>query len=172
MASACRNLKPPSAVSSNSPRHAPKLVAPLANPLNYVEKSFRVIAGIPYRLWIRGRADADSWNNDSVYVQFSGSVTASGTPIWRIGTTSATTYVLEDCSGCGVKGWGWNDNAYGTGALGPLVYFAESGDQTIRIQTREDGLSIDQVVLSAHTYLNAAPGATKNDTTLLNPTQE
>jgi hypothetical protein len=80
--------------------------------------------------------------------------------------------VLEDCTGCGVKGWGWNDNGYGTGTFGQLVYFAESGTQTIRIQTREDGLAIDQVVLSAHQYLNQAPGATKNDTTLLAPTQE
>jgi hypothetical protein len=151
---------------------AAKLSAPLANPVHYVEWSFDAKAGIPYRLWIRGRADADSWANDSAYVQFSGSVTANGTPIWRIGTTSATTYVLEDCSGCGVKGWGWNDNGYGTGVFGQLVYFAEPGLQVIRIQTREDGLALDQIVLSAQKYMNDAPGQTKNDTTLLAPTQE
>ncbi len=151
---------------------AAKLNAPLAAPANYAEWSFNAVAGVPYRLWIRGRADADHWANDSAYVQFSGSVTASGTPTWRIGTTSATTYVLEDCNGCGVKGWGWNDNGYGSGVLGQLVYFAESGLQVIRIQTREDGLAIDQIVLSSQTYMNRSPGATKNDTTLLAPTQE
>jgi len=52
------------------------------------------------------------------------------------------------------------------------VYFAESGLQVIRIQTREDGLALDQIVLSAQKYLNDAPGQTKNDTTLLPPTQE
>ena len=57
-------------------------------------------------------------------------------------------YNLEDCSGCGVSGWGWQDNGYGTGVLGPLIYFSDDGPQTIRMQTREDGLSIDQIVLS------------------------
>jgi hypothetical protein len=35
------------------------------------------------------------------------------------------------------------------------------------VQLREDGLAIDQIVLSPQTYLNNAPGATKNDTTIL-----
>jgi hypothetical protein len=35
--------------------------------------------------------------------------------------------------------------------------------QTIRVQVREDGLSIDQIVLSAGTFLTTAPGATKDD---------
>ena len=47
------------------------------------------------------------------------------------------------------------------------MYFAASGTQTIRIQVREDGLSLDQIVLSADRYLTVAPGATKNDVTIL-----
>jgi hypothetical protein len=74
---------------------------------------------------------------------------------------------LEDCSSCGVKGWGWQDNGYGAGVAGPLVRFAASGSHTIRVQTREDGFSIDQIVLSSATYTTAAPGALKNDTTKL-----
>ena len=119
------------------------------------------------RLWIRGRAQNDYWGNDSVYVQFSGSVTSSGAAVWRIGTTSSTEVNLEDCGGCGLSGWGWQDNGWGTGVLGPLVYFATSGTQRIRIQVREDGFSIDQIVLSAGTYLNSAPGALRNDATVL-----
>ena len=76
-------------------------------------------------------------------------------------------YTLEDCSGCGVSGWGWQDNGYGLGVLGPLVYFVQSGTQTIRIQGREDGISIDQIVLSPSRYLTGAPGALRNDTTIL-----
>ena len=71
-----------------------------------------------------------------------------GTATWRIGTTSATEYNLEDCSGCGLSAWGWQDNGWGVGVMGPLVYFATTGPHTIRIQTREDGLAIDQIVLS------------------------
>jgi hypothetical protein len=55
------------------------------------------------------------------------------------------------------------------GALGPQIYFATTGTHTIRIQAREDGLSIDQIVLSPARYLTAAPGAAKNDTTILIP---
>ena len=43
----------------------------------------------------------------------------------------------------------------------------QSGPQTIRIQGREDGLSIDQIVLSPALYLTTAPGAVRNDTTIL-----
>jgi hypothetical protein len=100
-------------------------------------------------------------------VQFSGSVTSGGVATYRIGTASATTYVLEDCSGCTLSGWGWQDNGYGTGVLGPLIYFATSGPQTIRIQTREDGLSIDQIVLSPERFRTSAPGALINDTTIV-----
>jgi hypothetical protein len=37
----------------------------------------------------------------------------------------------------------------------------------MRIQQREDGLSIDQIVLSPDTYLSASPGPTKHDRTIL-----
>jgi hypothetical protein len=66
-----------------------------------------------------------------------------------------------------MKGWGWTDNGWGAGVFGPLVYFAESGPQRIRIQTREDGLGIDQVVLSAVQYIGSSPGTTKSDTTIV-----
>lgn len=146
---------------------AAKLTSALASPVSYFDITFTAAANLPYRLWIRGRADADFYGNDSVYVQFSDAVTAAGAAAYRIGTTTATTYVLENCSGCGLQGWGWQDNGYGTGVLGPLIYFAASGTHTIRIQTREDGLSIDQIVLSPQTYLTVSPGLTKNDATIV-----
>lgn len=120
---------------------------------------------------MRGKADSNNWANDSVFVQFDASVDANGAAIWRIGTTSAAEYNLEDCSGCGLSGWGWQDNGWGVDALGPVVYFAADGPQTLRVQTREDGLAIDQVVLSPDAYLNSSPGSLKNDTTILDSTQ-
>jgi hypothetical protein len=50
---------------------------------------------------------------------------------------------------------------------GPDIYFAQSGMQTIRVQVKEDGMSIDQIVLSADKYHTTAPGTLKNDTTIL-----
>ncbi|HEV3485582.1 MAG TPA: right-handed parallel beta-helix repeat-containing protein, partial [Vicinamibacterales bacterium] len=146
---------------------AAKIATALAAPVHYFELTFSAQAGRPYRLWLRGKADSNSWANDSVFVQFSGAVSASGTLRWRIGTTSASEINLEDCSGCGISGWGWQDNGWGAGVLGPLVYFQADGPQTIRIQTREDGFSIDQIVLSSSTYLTRTPGALRNDTTVL-----
>ena len=150
---------------------APKVTTPLEAPAQYFEMTFNALAGRPYRLWIRGKAVSNSYANDSVYVQFDGSVAADGTtPMWRMGTTSAATVSLEDCTGCGLAGWGWQDTLDGAGVLGPLVYFASDGPQTIRVQMRDDGLGIDQVVLSSFYYTSSAPGATKNDTTILSAT--
>ncbi|HEX2270298.1 MAG TPA: endonuclease/exonuclease/phosphatase family protein, partial [Pyrinomonadaceae bacterium] len=129
--------------------------------------SFNASAGIPYRLWVRGRTLNNSPYNDSVFAQFSGSVTSGGSAVYRIGTTSATEINLEDCSGCAVSGWGWQDNGWGVGVLGPQIYFQSTGTQTIRIQVREDGFSIDQIVLSPSTYLFNSPGFLKNDNTIL-----
>jgi acid phosphatase type 7 len=152
---------------SNPDAGVPKPSTPAATPANYFELTFDATAGRAYQLWIRGKAQGNSYDNDSVYVQFSDSVTAAGAAMWRIGTTSATSIVLEDCSGCGVSGWGWQDNGYGAAVLGPSVYFQNSGAHTMRVQIREDGLSIDQIVLSPSTYLTRAPGAVKNDNTIL-----
>jgi hypothetical protein len=129
--------------------------------------TFNAQAGRAYRLWIRGKAQNDYWGNDSVFVQFSGSVNSSGGAVYRIGTTAATEYNLENCSGCGLRAWGWQDNGWGVGVMGPPIYFQTTGAQTIRVQVREDGLSIDQIVLSSATYLNASPGGLKDDNTIL-----
>jgi hypothetical protein len=85
----------------------------------------------------------------------------------RIGTTGSEVINLEDCFACGLSGWGWQDNGWGVGVQGPLVFFATSGTHTLRIQVREDGLSIDQIVLSPQQFLTTSPGMLKNDTTIL-----
>ena len=151
----------------NPDRGAPLITDALASPSTYFEVSFYAEAGRAYRLWLRGRADDDRKSNDSAFVQFSGAIDSQGVAVFRIGTTSATPVSLADCGSCALSGWGWQDNKSGVGALGPVVYFAKSGVQRIRIQPREDGLSIDQVVLSSFDYLTVSPGATKNDSTIL-----
>ena len=97
---------------------------------------------------MRGRAEGNVYSNDSVFVQFSNAVTSSGSATLRIGTTSAAEYNLEDCSGCGIAGWGWQDNGWGRNVTGAPIRFNATGPQKLRIQAREDGLSIDQIILS------------------------
>jgi hypothetical protein len=140
-----------------------------ANPADYFELQFNAEKGKPYRLWVRGKAEGNRSANDSVFVQFSGSIDAVGRAVYRIGTPSVISVALKDCGKCSLSSWGWQDNATGVNALGPVIYFGSTGRHTIRIQIREDGLSIDQIVLSPAAYLTNAPGATVNDTTILNP---
>lgn len=146
---------------------ASKVPAPLASPLDYFDVSFSAVGGVPYRLWIRSRADNNYWGNDSVFAQFSDSLSASGVPAYRIATTDGLVINLEDCSGCGLSSWGWQDDGWGVGVLGPLVYFQSTGAHTLRVQRREDGISIDQIVLSPSTYFYSSPGALKNDSVIL-----
>src|SRR5687768_7774158 len=48
----------------------PKLTAPAGSPRDFFEMTFQARAGVPYRLWFRGRAQHDAWTNDSAFVQF------------------------------------------------------------------------------------------------------
>lgn len=47
------------------------------------------------------------------------------------------------------------------------VTFATSGPQTMRIQVREDGVMLDQIVLSPQTFMNTAPGSVGGDNTFV-----
>jgi hypothetical protein len=154
------------AVLANPDRGAAKRAAPLAAPASYVEFTVNVAAGVPYRLWMRLRAPGNGASNDSLYVQFSGATTAQGSPVARIGTTAGLPMILEQGYGQGIAGWGWTDSAWD--ATAAPVYFAQGGLQTIRLQAREDGVEWDQLVLSSAAY-TTAPGAAKNDRTLVNP---
>src|SRR5204863_3231782 len=57
---------------------APKLSAAAASPANYVELTFDAKAGVAYHVWLRLKAENDSWLNDSVFVQFSDAIDAGG----------------------------------------------------------------------------------------------
>ena len=172
-------LADPSAAEAIAAWHpnanAPKLAAPLANPINYVEFTIHPDPSLGYKLWLRLKAERNNFANDSVFVQFDGAVDASGKPVYQIGSTSALAVNLEECLECGDSGWGWRDDAWGVKGVisAVLVRFPEigSGVTRIRIQTREDGVMIDQVVLSSNRYRATRPGAVKNDIMILAPTE-
>jgi hypothetical protein len=92
-------------------------------------------------------------------------VDANLAAINRIGSTKAMVVSIEEGTNAGLSGWGWGDDSYG--GFGNPIYFATTGPQTIRVQVREDGISLDQIVLGADTYATVAPGTTKNDTTIV-----
>ncbi len=140
--------------------------APLVSPSDRVELSFTATANTSYRVWVRLNATNNSKWNDSVWLQFSDAVSAGGSALYRTGTTSALLLNLEQCSGCGASGWGWVDGAYWL-AQSNIVQFASTGPHTLRVQSREDGAQVDQIVFSPATYLSRPPGSTSNDATIL-----
>jgi hypothetical protein len=139
--------------------------APLAAPNDYFESGFDALAGTPYAIWLRIQATGDSKYNDSFWVQLSDAL-AGGTSVYPIGSTSGLLVNLEPCFACGVSGWGWQNGAYWL-SQATTITFASSGRHTIRVQVREDGAQIDQIVLSPVQYLTTAPGPVKNDTTIV-----
>jgi hypothetical protein len=163
--------KPDASAAGGASVHNPnrgraKVTPAMASPANYFEMSFSAKRGVAYRLWIRMRAQGDSLGNDSVHVQFSGSVDSLGTPMMRIGTTSSAEPVLQDGpGGAPPRAWGWTDN--GWGSPGQPIYFAADGTHVVRIQQREDGAEVDQIVLSPQTYYFEPPGARRDDTTIV-----
>lgn len=147
---------------------APKVTMPLANPSSYADIGFAADPTQTYKLWVRLKADGNQPTNDSLWLQFSDAVDGGGRT-FAPGSTSGIEVVLEECSGCGESGWGWRDEAWGQRDLiGTLTLrFPKGGWQTLRLQSREDGVSIDQVVLSSEKYLTNRPGTVKNDNTIL-----
>ena len=92
---------------------------------------------------------------------------AAGEPGYPLNSTAGLLVNLATDSGASsVVGWGWQNGAYWLNQA-TTVTFANSGAHTLRIQVREDGVEVDQVVLSPATYLNARPGSVTNDSTVL-----
>ena len=140
---------------------------PSTAPANSVDFTFSAPSATAYHVWLRMRATGNSKYNDSVYLQFSDAVDAGGAAIFGLGTTTGVTVNLApDTSNSGLSGWGWQDGTYWL-TQPKTLRFATTGTHTLRIQTREDGVQIDQVVLSPASYLTTAPGQASNDATIL-----
>jgi hypothetical protein len=174
VAGAWRQVDDPTAAQALALWHpnagAPKLATALANPANYVDVPILADPTQTYKLWIRLRAENNYWGNDSIFVQVRGGVvTQDGQTRFATGTTDALDINLEPCSGCGVSGWGWRDERWGDRltATPVLLRFPTGGWQRVRIQTREDGVIVDQITLSSERYLSRPPGPARNDKTIL-----
>jgi hypothetical protein len=151
---------------------AAKVTTPLVEPTSLISMIFAADPTQTYKLWVRLKAQDNRGANDSIWMQFSGAVDTTGAPNYRIGRTEGLEINLEECLGCGVSGWGWEDDGWGAiNRNGTLLRFPAGGVQRLWIQVREDGVSVDQIVLSAVKYRTTRPGAAKNDATILDKTQ-
>jgi hypothetical protein len=104
--------------------------------------------------------------NDAVWLQFS-DARVNGQPVYPLNSTSGLLVNLATDAGAGsLNEWGWQNGAYWLNQA-TTVTFANSGTHTMRIQVREDGVMLDQIVLSPGTYLQNAPGSVTNDSTIV-----
>jgi len=139
---------------------------PLASPSEYVDVSVPVVGSVPYTIWLRLKAKANSKLNDAVWVQFS-NARVNGAAAYPIQTTSGLLVNLAtDSTATSLNNWGWQNTAYWL-SQPTTVTFPATGTQTLRIQIREDGVELDQIVLSPSNYLNSSPGKLTNDTTIV-----
>jgi hypothetical protein len=102
------------------------------------------------------RAEGNSRSNDSVWLQYSDAIDARRRPLFRVGSSSGMPVALQECPSCGISGWGWADDGWWTGRAATIA-FRSTGVKRLRIQTREDGAVIDQIVLSPQRYLSGRP---------------
>jgi regulation of enolase protein 1 (concanavalin A-like superfamily) len=139
---------------------------PLASPDDYVEVVFNAKAGLSYTLWLRLRAKGNSKWNDSVWVQFS-DAHVNGSPKYMTGTTDGLLVNLAtNAAASSLNDWGWVNGAYWL-SQPASVTFGSTGTQTLRVQVREDGVELDQIVLSPSRYQAAAPGTRTRDSTIV-----
>ena len=138
----------------------------------FVAVEFVVDPALVYKLWVRLKADGNSWANDSVWVQFAGAANAAGKPSLSRGDNLGPRRQSRGMPQLRRRRVGLGRRRLGRGQsqrrAAPL---SEGGTQQISIQPREDGVSIDQIILSAERYLTTRPGKAKNDTTIVPKTQ-
>jgi hypothetical protein len=133
---------------------------------DYFDVTFSADANTPYTIWLRLKATANSKYNDAVWVQFSDAI-VGGSAVYPLNSTSGLLVNLAtDSSASSLNNWGWQNTAYWL-SQATTVSFANSGSHTLRVLVREDGVQLDQIVLSPSTYLSSSPGSVTNDSTIV-----
>jgi hypothetical protein len=137
-----------------------------AAPTQFFDVTFNADPGKTYTIWLRLKALNNSKFNDAVWVQFSDAL-ANGAPAYPISSTSGLLVNLATDSGAAsLNNWGWANGAYWLSQPVTLT-FGSGSSHTIRIQIREDGVQLDQIVLSHTRYLTSPPGGPTADTTIV-----
>jgi hypothetical protein len=75
----------------------------------------------------------------------------------RIRGARATAHFARDSTASSLHDWGWVNGASWL-SQPATVTFGSTGPHTLRVQIREDGVELDQIVLSPSRYRVAAPG--------------
>lgn len=119
-----------------------------ASPSDYVQATFTANAGTTYYVWARGKGDIyQEWYSDAFWVQFDKSTDTAGTAVYRIGTTDG--YQYNGYAYFTAYNWLGGDAQNTNIDVAPLtIKFTTTGTQTIRIQSRQQPMRIDEVWVS------------------------
>ena len=90
--------------------------------------------GKPYHLWMRGHAEGNVYTNDSVFVQFSNSVTSTGQPDHAHRDDVGGRIQPRGLQRLRRVRLGMAGQRLGPGVMGAKIYFNTTGPQTLRIQ--------------------------------------
>ena len=67
-----------------------------------------------------------------------------------------------------MSGWGWEDDGWGAVERnGVTLRFLKEAARASAFRAREDGVSVDKIVLSAMIAPTSRPNAAKNDTVIV-----
>lgn len=128
-----------------------------SHPEHYFDVSFNANKDTKYHVWARLKvvAESDWGTSDSLYMQFSDSYMDIGytDPVNQIWGNEGLVVTHGDDT------WEWNDIWTGITNRGEEFYLANNGAHTLRVQRREDGFAVDQVVISSSTYMSGSPGS-------------
>ena len=86
--------------------------------------------------------------------------------VLAIGVMFMLVNLATDSTASSLDRWGWQNTAYWL-SQATTVSFANSGTHTLRIQVREDGVQLDQIVLSPNRFKTSPPGTITNDATIV-----
>ncbi len=116
----------------------------------HVTFKVRVQSGVPYRCWIHMKVGPPKGESQAnmFWVQFSGAVDKTGREVLRPRTGSYLT-----ARGPTRLGWAW----VGCEAAERLIYFATTGEVTVRMQAGMEGVGFDQFILSPARFKTQAP---------------
>ena len=117
---------------------------------------FTAEAGVPYQFWFHMKAAKNQYTSDSVYVQFSDCHRRE--PAGDLSHRVDHGRVGDSRGQFGRGRCGMGMDRQLIWLAGGADLFATPGPQTLRIQTREDGVSIDQIVISGGTVSDDAAG--------------
>lgn len=126
-----------------------------AVPNRYFEHTFTIPTAGQYYAWARLSAAGNNKYSDSVYMQFDNDI---GTP-----NNAYIFNLATDATGTSLNSMGWTGAPYWNPGPGmPVILTA--GTHRLRVQEREDGVTVDQVTF---TLSPTSPGVATNDTNRL-----